>query len=93
MSELEVAGAPGGSAQEGLADERASARYEPEPLLRRMLAVGDVLAVATSALVVELWGSGAAAGPLPQRPTKTAAAATARRSAMASIRRRSGSAS
>jgi exopolysaccharide biosynthesis polyprenyl glycosylphosphotransferase len=64
LSELEVAGAPGGNAQQSLADERGSARYEPEPLLRRMLAVGDVLAVATSALVVELWGSGAAAALL-----------------------------
>ena len=64
MSELEIAGAPGGSAQDNLAAERASRRYEAEPLLRRMLAVGDVLAVATAAVVVELWGSGTAAALL-----------------------------
>ncbi len=64
MSELEVAGAPGGSAQNSLVAERVPTRYDPEPLLRRMLAVGDVLAVATAAVVVELWGSGAAAALL-----------------------------
>jgi len=64
LSELEVAGAPGGSAQNSLVAERVPTRYDPEPLLRRMLAVGDVLAVATAAVVVELWGSGAAAALL-----------------------------
>jgi exopolysaccharide biosynthesis polyprenyl glycosylphosphotransferase len=64
LSELEIAGAPGDSVQEDLVAERAPRRYEAEPLLRRMLAVGDVLAVATAAVVVELWGSGAAAALL-----------------------------
>ena len=33
-------------------------RYGPEPLLRRMLAVGDVLSVAAAAVMVGFWGSG-----------------------------------
>jgi exopolysaccharide biosynthesis polyprenyl glycosylphosphotransferase len=36
-------------------------RYGPEPLLRRMLAVGDVLSVAAAAVTVGFWGSGPAA--------------------------------
>jgi exopolysaccharide biosynthesis polyprenyl glycosylphosphotransferase len=64
LRELAIVGAPGGSAHDDLSGERASRRYEAEPLLRRMLAVGDVLAVATAAVVVELWGSGAAAALL-----------------------------
>jgi exopolysaccharide biosynthesis polyprenyl glycosylphosphotransferase len=63
LSELEIAGTPDGSAEE-IVPEPASRRHEAEPLLRRMLAVGDVLAVATAAVVVELWGSGAAAALL-----------------------------
>jgi exopolysaccharide biosynthesis polyprenyl glycosylphosphotransferase len=63
LSDLEIAGAPG-SAQDDLVAERASRRFEAEPLLRRMLALGDVLAVAAAAVVVELWGSGAAAALL-----------------------------
>jgi exopolysaccharide biosynthesis polyprenyl glycosylphosphotransferase len=39
---------------------RGAVSYGPEPLLRRMLAVGDVLAVAIAATLVGLWGSGAA---------------------------------
>jgi exopolysaccharide biosynthesis polyprenyl glycosylphosphotransferase len=63
LSELEIARAPS-SAQPSLVAERSSTRYEPEPLLRRMLALADVLAVASAAVVVELWGSGAAAALL-----------------------------
>ena len=64
MSELKVAGTPGGSAQDSLVAERVPTRYDPDPLLRRMLALGDVLAVATAAVIVGLWGSGAAAALL-----------------------------
>jgi exopolysaccharide biosynthesis polyprenyl glycosylphosphotransferase len=59
LSELEIAsGAPDGSADTVAVDDRLSARYQAEPLLRRMLALGDVLAVAMAALFVGLWGSG-----------------------------------
>src|SRR6185437_11227286 len=37
---------------------RAFAPYGPEPLLRRMLAVGDILSIAAAAVIVGLWGSG-----------------------------------
>ena len=40
--------------------DRGAVSYGPEPLLRRMLAVGDVLTVAIAATFVGLWGSGAA---------------------------------
>ena len=65
MSELEiVAGASGGSSQESLVEGQVSPRYESEALLRRMLAAGDVLAVAAAAVIVGLWGSGPAAALL-----------------------------
>src|SRR5881275_2535973 len=65
LSELDIAaGARTGSPQEVLASERAVTQYGPEPLLRRMLALGDVLAVAAAAITVELWGSGAGAALL-----------------------------
>ncbi len=38
--------------------------HNAEPLLRRMLALGDVLAVAAAAVLVGLWGSGPAAALL-----------------------------
>ncbi len=64
MSELEtVAGASGSSRGAAVAD-RLSARHDTEPLLRRMLAMGDVLAVAAAAVLVGLWGSGPAAALL-----------------------------
>ena len=64
MSELEIgAGAPGGSSDVAAVD-RGSARSYAEPLLRRMLALGDVLAVAAAAVFVGLWGSGSAAALL-----------------------------
>jgi exopolysaccharide biosynthesis polyprenyl glycosylphosphotransferase len=65
LSELEVAaGAPDGSVQDGAALDQVSARPDAEPLLRRMLALGDVLAVASAAVLVGLWGSGSAAALL-----------------------------
>ncbi|HEU5477568.1 MAG TPA: sugar transferase [Gaiellaceae bacterium] len=60
MSELDiVTGVRAGSSRETLEAGRAS--YPPEPLLRRMLAVADVLAIAVAAVLVGLWGSGAEA--------------------------------
>ena len=65
MSELDIAaGAAAGTAGEDLVAGRASAPYGPEPLLRRMLALGDVLAVSAAAVVVGIWGSGATAALL-----------------------------
>ena len=59
MSELEVAaGTPdNGSARVAA---RPSSRSYAEPLLRRMLALGDLLSVAVAAVLVGLWGSGPA---------------------------------
>jgi exopolysaccharide biosynthesis polyprenyl glycosylphosphotransferase len=60
LSELDiVTGARTGSSRETLEAGRLS--YPPEPLLRRMLAVADVLAIAVAAVLVGLWGSGAEA--------------------------------
>ncbi len=65
MSELEIAaGAPEGSPDDVAVDDLASARYRAEPLLRRMLALGDLLAVAVAAAFVGLWGSSPAAALL-----------------------------
>jgi exopolysaccharide biosynthesis polyprenyl glycosylphosphotransferase len=65
LSELDIfAGAPGESSHDGLVAEQVSARYGPEPLLRRMLAAGDVFAVSAAAVIVGLWGSGPAAALL-----------------------------
>jgi exopolysaccharide biosynthesis polyprenyl glycosylphosphotransferase len=59
VSELEIAaGASDGSSDEVAVAARASARSYAEPLLRRMLALGDILAVAVAALLVGFWGSG-----------------------------------
>ena len=61
MSELDIVAKVGaGNAADAAALDRLTRPYGPEPLLRRMLAVGDVLAVAASAVVVGLWGSGPA---------------------------------
>ncbi len=61
MSELDiVAAARAGTSADTVAADRVSGPYGPEPLLRRMLAVGDVLAVAAAAVIVGLWGSGSA---------------------------------
>ena len=65
MSEVDIAaGAAAGTSGERLAADHASAPYGPEPLLRRMLALGDVLAVSAAAVFVGLWGSGATAALL-----------------------------
>ena len=65
MSELEIFdGTPDGGSDLGGVEDRDSARYGREYLLRRMLAVGDVLAVAVAAVVVGLWGSAASAALL-----------------------------
>ncbi|HZT93847.1 MAG TPA: sugar transferase [Gaiellaceae bacterium] len=59
LSELDIVAGRTGTAEDGLVADRVSAFYGPEPLLRRMLAVGDVLAIAAAAAVVGFWGSGA----------------------------------
>jgi exopolysaccharide biosynthesis polyprenyl glycosylphosphotransferase len=65
LSELDViAGTRTGTPAENLVGDSVSTRYGPEPLLRRMLAVGDVLAIAAAAVVVGFWGSGPGASLL-----------------------------
>jgi exopolysaccharide biosynthesis polyprenyl glycosylphosphotransferase len=60
LSELDIrTGARTRSSRDTVEAGRPS--YPPEPLLRRMLAVADVLAIAVAAVFVELWGSGAEA--------------------------------
>ena len=60
MSELDViAGVGTGVSADDSTLDRAIGPYGPEPLLRRMLAVGDVLAVAAAAGIIGVWGSGA----------------------------------
>ncbi|HET8751996.1 MAG TPA: exopolysaccharide biosynthesis polyprenyl glycosylphosphotransferase [Gaiellaceae bacterium] len=57
LSELDiVTGARTGSSRDSL--EAGHLSYPPEPLLRRMLAVADVLAIVVAAVFVGLWGSG-----------------------------------
>jgi exopolysaccharide biosynthesis polyprenyl glycosylphosphotransferase len=57
LSELDiVTGARTGGSRESL--EAARLSHPPEPLLRRMLAVADILAIAVAAILVGLWGSG-----------------------------------
>ena len=57
LSELDVSAAARSAASaEHLAADSASALYGPEPLLRRMLALADVLAIAAAAVVVGLLG-------------------------------------
>lgn len=65
MSELEIAaGAFDGLSDEVAVAERDSARDHAEPLLRRMLALADILAVSAAAVLVGLWGSGPTAALL-----------------------------
>ncbi len=65
MSELDVSAAARSAAPaEQLVSESASSVYGPDPLLRRMLALADVLAIAAAAFVVGLWGSSSAAALL-----------------------------
>jgi exopolysaccharide biosynthesis polyprenyl glycosylphosphotransferase len=61
LSELEItAGASDRSSDEVALADHVSARSYAEPLLRRMLALGDLLAVTLAAVFVGLWGSGPA---------------------------------
>jgi exopolysaccharide biosynthesis polyprenyl glycosylphosphotransferase len=65
LSDLEIAsGAPESSSQDSVVLDRRMARHEAEPLLRRMLALGDVLAVSAAAVMVGFWGSGPTASLL-----------------------------
>jgi exopolysaccharide biosynthesis polyprenyl glycosylphosphotransferase len=65
LSELEIAaGAFDGLSDEVAVAERDSARDHAEPLLRRMLALADILAVSAAAVLVGLWGSGPTAALL-----------------------------
>jgi exopolysaccharide biosynthesis polyprenyl glycosylphosphotransferase len=58
LSELDsIAGTRTGIPADYLVAGTDSVRYGPEPLLRRMLALGDVLAIAAAAVVVGYWGS------------------------------------
>ena len=60
MSELEIAaGAQDTASEQAVVPDRRLAPYSGEPLLRRMLALADVLAVGAAAILVGLWGSGA----------------------------------
>ncbi len=59
MSEVEIAtGAAGGHVASGPLAERVSARYNRDALLHRMLGMADALAIALTAVVVGVWGSG-----------------------------------
>jgi exopolysaccharide biosynthesis polyprenyl glycosylphosphotransferase len=58
LSELDTIEARTGSTEERLATRSFATRYGPEPLLRRMLATADVLAVVVAAVAVGVWGSG-----------------------------------
>jgi len=61
LSELEIVpGARTGSSRDSSAVDHISAQYGAEPLLRRMLALADVLAISAAAVFVGLWGSGVA---------------------------------
>ena len=65
MSELEIAaGAQTAASQSAVVPDRRVSPYRGEPLLRRMLALADVLAVAAAATFVGLWGSGSDAALL-----------------------------
>jgi exopolysaccharide biosynthesis polyprenyl glycosylphosphotransferase len=63
LSELDTIDARTGSTQEDPA-RGVPTRYGPEPLLRRMLATSDVLAVGVAAVAVGMWGSGGEAALL-----------------------------
>jgi exopolysaccharide biosynthesis polyprenyl glycosylphosphotransferase len=65
LSELDIVdGASTAKTAEHLAVGRSAVPYGPEPLLRRMLAVGDILSIAAAAVIVGFWGSGAGAALL-----------------------------
>ena len=56
MSSTSSTGARTGGSRESL--EAARLSHPPEPLLRRLLAVADILAIAVAAILVGRWGSG-----------------------------------
>jgi exopolysaccharide biosynthesis polyprenyl glycosylphosphotransferase len=61
LSVLEIVpGARTDSSRDGSAVDHISAQYGAEPLLRRMLALADVLAISAAAVFVGRWGSGVA---------------------------------
>jgi exopolysaccharide biosynthesis polyprenyl glycosylphosphotransferase len=65
LSEAEVVnGAPDGDSRDVAVADRLRTRHGTEPLLRRGLALGDVLAVAAAAVCAGLWGSGPSAALL-----------------------------
>jgi exopolysaccharide biosynthesis polyprenyl glycosylphosphotransferase len=65
LSELEIAaGAPTVDSERAVVAERDFVPYGGEPLLRRMLALADVLAVAAAAILIGLEGSGPGAALL-----------------------------
>jgi exopolysaccharide biosynthesis polyprenyl glycosylphosphotransferase len=65
LSELKIlVGAPQGISRDKLVEEKVFARYGQEARLRRMLAAADVLAVAATAVILGLWGSGPGAALL-----------------------------
>ncbi len=59
MSELEIVAGADRSSQADDVLDLVSARRDAEPLLRRMLAAGDLLAVAAAAVLVGFFGTGA----------------------------------
>jgi len=66
MSELEIfpgAGARADASTQSAAAALFSAQHS-EPVLRRLLALADVLAISSAAVAVSLWGSGSAAALL-----------------------------
>jgi exopolysaccharide biosynthesis polyprenyl glycosylphosphotransferase len=65
MSEVEIAtGAAGGHAASSPLQERVSAHYDRDALLRRFLAAADALALLLTAVVVGVLGSGSSAALL-----------------------------
>jgi exopolysaccharide biosynthesis polyprenyl glycosylphosphotransferase len=60
LSELEIVPGADPSSQEDVVLDLVSARHDAEPLLRRMLAAGDLLAVSAAAVLVGFFGSGSA---------------------------------
>jgi exopolysaccharide biosynthesis polyprenyl glycosylphosphotransferase len=65
MSETEsIVGAPAELPQSEVASGRLLGHYSSDALLHRMLAAADTLTIATAAVVVGLWGSGAGAAAL-----------------------------
>ena len=59
LSDLDIVTAARARTSPDIALDRGGVSHAPEPLLRRMLALADVLAVAAAAVVVGLWGGGA----------------------------------